>query len=172
MPVLNETFPYSGQPFEGIIADLIRRGGNTNPDTSGLVKATASSTRGTYPRDVMDYAYPMNYFYTRNEPNSWIQLDMKDRQVSLTHYTLQSNDKGMGFLQHWAIEGSNDMAEWTVIDERHTDDLVGDDKLKTFPVNCNGVFYRYIRLRQLGKNSNGYDILTFRQIELFGQVMK
>jgi hypothetical protein len=68
------------------------------------------------------------------------------------------------------IEGSNDEKNWVNIDTRDTQELAGNYLVKHF--NCSGggasESFRFIRLRQTGKNSTNCDNLMLGNIEFFG----
>jgi hypothetical protein len=115
-----------------------------------------------------------NYFYTQNSANGWIQFDFKDRSVSLSHYALKSDGDDSCHLLQWGLSGSNDGNDWTILDERNTQDLNGNYVTKMF--RCNETssvsqFYRDIRLTQTGKNSSGHDYLLLANIEFFGLII-
>jgi hypothetical protein len=77
--------------------------------------------------------------------NSWIQLDVKNQSVSLTHYTLKSDDH----LLEWTIAGSRDSASWDSIDCRNMHEVNSHYITKTCAVSASSAgtrFYRYIRL--------------------------
>jgi hypothetical protein len=73
-------------------------------------------------------------------------------------------------LKSWAIEGLDDGASWTEIDQRENNsDLNAKLAVKTFAVARPGCFCR-IRLRQTGRNHNGNDYLSIYAFEVFGAV--
>ena len=134
---------------------------------------SASSVGNNQLHQILDYDWN-SYFYTDNVPNSWIELDLKDRAVSLTHYTLKSHGGSANWFRSWVIECSNDRESdnWDKVDDRNTDDLVGPGRIRTYQVQRTGTFYRYVRMRQTGKTSHDTDILALTNIEIFGETKK
>jgi hypothetical protein len=164
-------FPDS--PWSGLISYL----GSLcfgNVHEKGVVEITCSSNDYNHCWDVVNYD-SNHYWYTTDSPNSWIQFDLKEWVVSLTHYSLKSDGNGRNHLLQWALSGSEDGKTWVILDREQTNDLNGNYVTKTF--SCNGErscgnFYRYIRLQQTGKNSSGNDRLMLANIEFFGLMMK
>jgi hypothetical protein len=106
---------------------------------------------------------------TDNIPNSWIQYDFKDSQVSMRHYSLRSrNDVDSHHLINWVVEGSADGSHWVELDRRsNCRDLAGLNRIATYQISVPG-FFRMIRLRQFQKNSFHADYLLVSAFELFG----
>jgi hypothetical protein len=108
-----------------------------------------------------------------NPPDSWICFDFKQRLVSLQHYTLTIPDGWSGDCVRWEIEGSNDKKTWNNIDVEETEKLYGDSDVKTFECSedCNE-FFRLIRIKQIGNNSDNSEILRSNNIEFFGTLKR
>jgi hypothetical protein len=116
-----------------------------------------------------------DHWRSKDEPNSWICVDFKEKRLRLQHYTLKSPDGGC-YCTDWVIEGSSDGSAWTLIDERHTDDLVGLNLVRTFECqspDCSGL-YRLIRwtMTDKGKDRPGQarccHVVKLCNIEFFG----
>ena len=126
---------------------------------------------------MIDYESIDSAFYSKNEKNSWIKFDFKERKVKPSAYSIRSNNwGGVGHWhpQHWVIEGSNDDNEWTVLDS-HTNDHSIDDQSKsnTFLIQTeNNAFYQYLRLRQRGLNTVDNDALIISAFEFFGAIQE
>jgi hypothetical protein len=76
------------------------------------------------------------------------------------------------------IEGSSESPSdglpdvWTQLDRRDNEQTAGaDHPIGTFPVSASGE-YRFIRLRQTGKNANGSDYLILFALEIFGELLE
>jgi hypothetical protein len=84
---------------------------------------------------------------------------------------IKSNSASDHYLISWVIEGSNDGLDWTKLDEQNTWDLSEESIIHYFPINDSShlPFFRYLRLRQTARNSNGNDYLVISGIELFGR---
>jgi hypothetical protein len=159
-------------PFSGLLCHLCEMcGGNVHE--KDVVQITCSSTRHNQCWQIVNYDWN-NWFETKNSSNSWIQIDFKDRIVSLTDYALKSDGDSGYHLVEWQLSGSIDGNKWTIVDDEKTQDLNGKSITKIFHCNVNSSdcqFYRYIRLTQTGKNSSGYDHLELSNIEFFGWMM-
>jgi hypothetical protein len=144
-------------------------GGNVH--ARGVVEITCSSTACNKCWQVADHSWN-SYWYTDNIVNSWIQFDFKNRSVSPSHYTLKSDGNGYHHLLEWTVAGSGDGASWDPIDYRKTQELNGNYITKTFALSVSSGtrFYRYIRLTQTGKDSNGKDYLLLAAVEFFGRM--
>jgi hypothetical protein len=156
-------------PFSGLIDHLTSIcGGNVHE--RGVVEITCSSTGRNNCWQVANFDWN-DYWHSSNSANSWIQFDFKNRDVSLTHYTLKSDGHNGHHLLQWRLAGSRDGTTWESIDVRKTQELNGNYITKTFSCSVpsdGSRFYRYIRLTQTGKNSSGHDRLMLGNIEFFG----
>jgi hypothetical protein len=167
----------SSQPLDGILSHLsLECGGNVH--THEIVSITASSNVRNSCHQVVDYNWT-NYWYSKDESNSWIQIDFKARRISPTHYTIKSDGEGGHHLLKWSLNGSNDGTSWINLDRRDTNDLKGDYIVKSYACesiqsssssSSSSPFFQFIRLTQIGKNSSGCDYLMLANLELFGKV--
>jgi hypothetical protein len=157
-----------GQEFGGILSHLRTEcGGNVHE--KGIVSITSSGEVPCAKRcwQVTDPDW-RSWWYTRNAPNSWIQFDFKERTIHLDHYTLKS-DTDRWFPLMWNIEASRDGKTWVTLDTRNTRELASRGAVKTFECNSpSSEFFRYIRLRQTGKNGGGDDDLFLTAVDFFG----
>lgn len=92
-------------------------------------------------------------------------------------------------MEHWEIQGSNDGSNWTQLDSRDISisSMVGDEieTVGTYTIMSPDLFvsclqmrhyecerendkYRFIRIKQTGKNSQGTHKLCLTEVELFG----
>ncbi|OHT13811.1 hypothetical protein TRFO_15925 [Tritrichomonas foetus] len=155
-----------GKSFDGIFAHLQKQW-NKNVQDQKICKITTSS--GDSPKGITDNTWN-DCWYSKNEPNSWIRFDFLDHAVSLTHYSLKTFIGGphSGHLKSWSLEGSNDGKIWKVMDQRdNTEDLNNRNNYYTYKCDDHGI-YRYVRLKQTGKNHRGNDFLFLSNIEFFG----
>jgi len=163
--LVSQVFAFNeGDPFGGILAHLRSQcGGNVH--ATGIVDVTASSTGYNKCEQVTDHGWN-DHWCSNNTPGSWLMFDFKGRSVRPAAYSLKSNAGGH-YLVKWALEGSNDGSAWTALDERETQEFKTSKGSKTF--TCSGPqFFRFVRLRQTGKNSNNNDQLILSALELFG----
>jgi hypothetical protein len=138
-----------------------------------VISITASSAVNaqTHPlRNLADFRNP-TYSATDNLPNSWICYDFKNMRINLTHYSIRTRcDNNSDHLRSWTLEGSIDGQSWIEFDRRENDtSLNRQGAIVTFDISSS-TDCRYIRVRQLGKNSSGSDHLVINGIEFFGKV--
>jgi hypothetical protein len=161
-------FSYAdGKPFEGFFS-RIRQQWPDEAGGEGIVEITTSD--GTSPVRITDPNWH-DCWYSKNRPNSWIQFDFMEHAFQLRHYTLKTfiGGSGSGHLKNWVVEGSNNLNVWDQIDRRDDNaDLNDRERCHTFGCGAAGGLYRYIRLRQFGKNHGGSDFLFLGNIEIFG----
>ena len=121
---------------------------------------------------VVDYGWG-SFWYSKDEPNSFIQFDFKSMRVCLSGYSLKSHYANTQFFVSWVIEVSDDGSTWEAVDERNTRALVGPNRVKTYECSRQrDKFVRFVRMRQTGKNSGSDDYLLLSQIEFFGKLTK
>lgn len=158
--------------FDGILTWL----GNGKPLKAfdeGIINITCSSfIKNSKPQNVLEFTNDGIIFNSPNIPNSWLCVDFKDYKVNLFNYSIKSNGfGGSGHFhpQNWQIEGSNDDANWELLDSHYNDrSLDNRSVVKTFEVNNRNKYYRYIRIIQKGLNTRYNDALVFAAIEFFG----
>ena len=149
---------------------------------SGVVGITGKPYRSAFfgygPRNVVNFDNS-SYFWSINQPNQSLTFDFKERRVALSAYALATGDKDC-HLTSWALEGSNDGANWIVIDEHHNDSVLWEARRGLFELQRPPVPYRFIRLRQIhsafkrGVTGDfwgyGPHVLYLSGFEIFGSV--
>jgi hypothetical protein len=162
--------------LDGIISYLVQKHGG-NVHDKGIVTITSKSVYWDDPEwavrnigDLIDH----RAFWSKDEPGQWICWDFHEMRVRSTHYTIKSGDPP---LRSWVIESSLDGENWTEIDRR-TD----NEDLETFSSRDTGTAasfavvnsceFRFIRLTQTGKNSDGGDDLAVFSFEVFGILLE
>ena len=157
----------SARPLDGIIAHLTREcGGNVHK--KGVVEVTASGFEiiTSRPRNVVDFTSDFG-FSSKDEENSWICYDFKERRVTPTSYSLRCHvgaaPKG------WRFAVSNDGSEWDLVDDRWNVYDCRDKRVHNFQIGLrpSGSF-RYVRILQTDKNHAGTDRLNISAFEIFG----
>ena len=163
-----------GNEFNGINNYLNQISGGNSHD-KGVINITANSCNGDYahPKCLIDYNNN-NYFHSRNDIlNIEICFDFKDKLVQLSNYTIKSYDCGpnSNHLRNWVIEVSNDNIIWETADERNNDSHLNDRYVvATFSTKKLTGFYRFVRLRQTGKNWYNQNYMIFDAFEFFGKL--
>lgn len=161
---------FNGKRFNGII-DYLGRQCKGNAINKGVIAANASSLYGDC--SLESIAQDEGQYVSLNQPNSWIKLDFKDRRINVNAYSLKSNSKEWSsFIRSWKLEGSNDDANWEIIDNREEcRQMNGALNEETFMCNASNKFYKFIKITSTGKSwadNNFY--LLIRRIEFFGSL--
>ena len=153
--------------FSGIISHLRSQcGGNVH--VKGVVNITASGNGNNSCHQITDYGWNGTW-YSKNEPNSWVQFDFKAPIVCVKAYTIKSPQQANHYCRQWVVEVSDDGQSWVAIDTESNDDLRGSLTVKTFQCGSpSSGFSRFVRLRQTGKGGDGDDFLDISELELFG----
>jgi hypothetical protein len=161
--------PSADGSLDGIIAYLSREcGGNVHE--RGIVDISAKGTIGDAfsPKSAADLQ-GTNLFQSENGPDQWLCYDFKTRCVRPTHYSIHAH-RGY-WLRWWVLEGSADGLSWSLLDEQK-------DNSTTNPTHPIGTFsvsrsseWRFIRLRQTGKNGCGDFWVLLHAFELFGELL-
>jgi hypothetical protein len=163
-------FPFTSDPLSGLISHLTTKcGGNVHD--KGAVEITASSPESGAPWSTADLG-TNSYFHSKNEPGEWICWDFKALRIEPTHYTIRTWNAipNSYHLKSWAVEGSDDGASWTEIDQRENNSDLNDRlAVKTFAI-ARSESFRRIRLRQTGPNHTGDNYLVLNDFEVFGAV--
>lgn len=169
---------YANERFKGIITKL-GNGDSKKALTEGAIRITSSSVHSggnQQAKNVVDYKNDKQVFESLNNENSWLCIDFIKSKVRPSHYSIRSTDYGAKneCLQHWCIEGSNDNANWKILDTRSDEKSLLENRAEnTFPIKNNlekDEYYRYLRIRQTGLNSSGNNELFFSSIEFFGNI--
>lgn len=166
---------YDGNSLNGIIHYLTQTSGG-NVGDNGTVAISSSSENGSYvAKNAVDFESEnvQNYFQSIDQSNSWLKYDFKERKVCPTHYSIRTRRiYNNNHPKTWVIEGSNTGKdnEWEILDTKSgITSLLGLNRTQTFDIKSNtNQFYRFLRIRQTGKNSFNCDYLTIDSLEYFG----
>lgn len=150
-----------------------------NVSDKGIIIATSSSANRSdvSARNAVDIINSSSYFFSGDKENSWIKYDFTSRKVIPSHYSIRSypSSSGSEHLRNWVIEGSNDDTHWELLDSKsgvsclnsrnafHTFEIEDKKKAKEG--------FRFIRLRQIGKNASGTFNLSLSALEYFGKII-
>jgi hypothetical protein len=153
-----------------------------NPHTSGEVVAAMSSIHNSIRSDsnpsrlVMQPHDGRTENGTKNEPDSWVAVDLgKGRSLVPSDYCARhGHSNGYYRLQSWDFEGSNDGSNYTVLRSHKNDNSLPNKGFSVAAWKVEGAnqAYRYFRIRQTGANSYGIfgpdHRLRCAGIELYG----
>ena len=117
-------------------------------------------------RSLVDLEKPCgsgSQFSYESIPNSWIAYDFKDSRITPTSYSIRSWSACAAscHLKSWVFEVSMNGKTWEIVEGRENNNNLNDTlAIDNFSINPvpNGRF-RFIRLRQTGKNHRGNDRL-------------
>ena len=157
-------------PLNGIIAYLTQQcGGNVHE--KGCIEVTGSSALNSsgVPKNVVDPG-KRSYFYSEDKPDQWICFDFKDKRVTATSYSITTVNSACN-PKSWVLEVSNDGRDgsWLIVDRRSDNyDLKARWVTHNFPVSQTYGSFRFVRLRQTGKDHDGLDHLVLGALEVFG----
>jgi hypothetical protein len=165
--------PYGGLgcEFGGIFYNLIKEQG-ANAYAPHIVGITTSNNNNNFweiLRNQPGRGYGQEW-YSDQTPNSWICFEFKKVYVSLQQYTLRSGSNQ--FFTRWEIEASNDEKIWKSLDSRSTNELCQPFVSKIFDCSKrdSNEFFRFIRMRHIGKNVGKSDGFALSGIKFFGVV--
>ena len=170
---IGRVFSYdTARPLDGIIAYLTMNcGGNIHEKGVVDITASGSNTNGEHCMNAADLG-ANTYFASKDAPNSWICYNFKAKRVIPTSYSIRSFHSGPGAFhpKSWVLEGSNNGLTWETLDKReNNNDLNDKHVIRNFSITeGDGKEFEYLRLRQIGKNHYGDDLLVISSLELFG----
>lgn len=162
--------PYTGEPFNGIIAYLWRSC-HDNPVKQSLLSISGNSFNSGYIRvlpQILDPNFKGNW-NSLNEAGSYLSIDFLEHKINLTAYTLKTYNAANEWrhLRSWVVEGSNGSGWKEIHKVKRTSLLNGENKVATF--SCpNTCFYQTIRFKMTGPNHYGDWYFFLAGIELFG----
>lgn len=151
--------PEGDDPFHGIFHRL--------RSNRLAVSMTASSCNTGTLVSLINPTNKTNY-WTQNQPDSWIRVDLKKNRVNPVAYTIRGRmDHDYNQLQSWVFEGLN-RGRWVTID-KHQNEPLRIKEAKTFQVEAKGT-YNAFRIKQIGENTYGDNDLVLSAFEVFGHI--
>lgn len=166
------------EAFDGIIRHLQKE---SNGNIKSVIDITSSSLHGSswspYNVCLFEDKDKDKYFHTKDEQNSWILFDFKERKIIPSNYIIKSSPYGQNGNnpKTWKLEGSNDKSSWEPLDEqRDCPYFNGQYLVHTFDIKKRVTTpFRYIRMTQTGPNwqDNRYHYFTLGSIEFYGSLI-
>merc|ERR1711907_874746 len=122
------------------------------------------------------YHFPIGR--TPNKPHMTLTLTLAGHAVKPTMYTLRHGwHTSFYALRHWVLEAKEvgKSGKWFVVSERNEEKEETPISLKEMFGTCSypvrGKFYaQELRIRQIGKNSGGYDDMYICGFEVYGKL--
>ena len=168
--VLSHTSDFDGGGVFHHIATAGGERGWVNPHTAGLLMVTASSLADDSVGVEAVVGLEVVRCVTQNVPMSWVQVDLLDRRLCPTAYTLRHYSSwDTECLRSWKLEGScGEGDSWELLSEHvHDEQLNGKGSSHTWPLICTA-FYSTFRITQTAENSNKHHYLALSGWEMYG----
>ena len=112
---------------------------------------------------------------TLDKKNSWWCVDLtKSYTLYLTHYSLRQA-KGRPVIRNWRLQGSLDGRNWETLRDHVDDRRLGNGpayRSATWEVDGKMSAFRYFKIMQTGKNSEGKFSLFLAGMELYGVLIE
>ena len=107
-------------------------------------------------------------FWTQNQQDSWIRVDLKKNRLHPTSYSLRGRfDHDFNQCQSWNFEGLRG-GKWHVLDS-HVNEPLKVKAPKNFKVTTESTFNSF-RIKQTGLNTYGDNDLVLSGFEVFGDL--
>ena len=103
-------------------------------------------------------------YFSENNPNQWLQVQFNIK-VKINSYMMKYPSGWSYCPSNFVLEISLNGTEWKEVDQQNKIDFTGKDFKENF---TNSFDCTYIRIRNIGKNINGYDQLVVLFLEFFG----
>ena len=168
--VLTHTSDFDGNGVFHYIATAGSLRAWVNPHTAGLLTVTSSSIADDSVGVEAVVGLDVVRCVTQNVPLSWVQVDLLERRLCPTAYTLRHYSSwDTECLRSWKLEGSNGEGDsWALLSEHsHDEALNGKGGSHTWPLQCSA-FYSTFRITQTGENSNKHHYLACSGWEMYG----
>ena len=160
---------YNGSDmFNGIFDYLSQLRNDNILKTNEIVASYSSIDKSNGNDDICNIFQDGGDFCTEIKPDQWILVDFKQRKVSLTSYSIRTVSQTPRYPNSWKLEGSNDKKNWSLIDMKSKNTFFTQNlQAENFNVNNNNAF-QFIKLSQIGRDSNESNCLAFNRLEFFG----
>ena len=134
------------------------------------VAASSTSHRARLQaKQLLTGGVPYLDWFSNNIPGSYVEIDCMYHGFSVKKYLLKPAEFSGNYPVGWVLEASNDRERWTVLDE-HARDSLSEEKM--FEIQPTAEFYRYIRITQTERNSDGTNVFCLHAFRLFGEAKK
>jgi len=162
-----------GNNFEGIFSFLFSLGSNIIDYVS--VKASSKYRDDLDPLSILKGE--ISQFATQAGQNQWISISLLKHSLHCTGYAIKTNPgkKGYYHLKNWNFLASVDEINWKCIDHQNNNhSLNGPNNEEFFEILHTGMPYKHFMIQLPNSNGTWFqneDILQFRRIELFGDLI-
>jgi hypothetical protein len=151
--------------------------GRYGADSVEITAAHTGSSRftvgysGRSPSCAAEYDSDLGW-YDANTTPSWLMFDLKDRRAAITSYIIKFGLLSQTNPKRWALTGSNDLENWTMIDDRSTESSRRGD-YETVTYRCTGdtqTKFRYVRIEYRDQFWGSFYYMGFASLDLFGSL--
>lgn len=167
--------PNSDKDFSGIISFLLKKSDGKIENEIEITSSSCHLSGSKYlPKVVALFKDNSFYFISKDEQNSWLCLDFKERKIKPTHYIIKGRQSENDHQpKSWVIEVSNDNQKFEVIDEKRDNSQLNKNPfMHTFKIDKEiKESFRYIRIRQIGPSWAGHNYLVINSFELYGTLI-
>lgn len=143
----------------------------TNPAECGLVKISASSASENSPMNAVINQMG-ECFVTEDQEDSWVMIEISPYFIIPSYYSLRSGDKFGDRLRNWEIQGSNDGENWVTLRTHSEDESITSNEYFGFSIERCKIECKFLRVKQMGKNSRGNFHLSIGGFEVFGMLFE
>eukprot|EP01084_Bolivina_argentea_P317526 550549_1 len=107
---------------------------------------------------------------TKPHQRSWMQINLRDVKIKLTHYTLRHYSSwDTEALRNWDLEASHDGKAWVQLHRHKNDESISQKgQAYTWKVDNCEEFFQFFRIILTGPNSNNHHYLACSGIEFYG----
>lgn len=109
-------------------------------------------------------------FASKDEKNSYVCFDFKDKFIIPKSYKLRTYNNGSYHLKNWVVEASNGNSSWETLDKQENCSYLNDnEKSHSFGIeNPNHKKFRCIRIRLTDVNWCNNYALRINSFEIYG----
>ena len=108
-----------------------------------------------------------SYFHSNyTAANHWFCVKFKS-YFEIKSYTIKTRYTDPYHPKIWKVHGSNDFADWHIVDEKSTNILQYNNQVENFVVDKPGI-YKYIKITQIENIGGTSTFFTFGSLDLFG----
>lgn len=145
-----------------------------NPVNKGLINIGGNSgddSEKSLLPSLIDEKWTSDYWYSKNESDSYISIDFKNYFIEIYKYRLRvGRTSGSGFFSSWILKGITEDNREVILDEVNNSTEITKNHPETTRSIKNHSIVRSIKLIMKGKsNDNDFNMLM-RNIELCGYI--
>ena len=103
----------------GVLSKLRKASASSSEYLNEFVATGSSSRDSTNPANIFNPDNSDSWYTNFGSTTQWIQIEMKNKFITMTGYTLRTFSTGSAHPKSWKLEGKAKSSDpWTLIDER------------------------------------------------------